>query len=99
MKKISEADQEMLQVRLLRLNYSLLYTYLTPAKLMPQLLSKSIITCKVVKEMESYPQRCAQSSLLISSLFEFGHKLLKLCNILSKTPGQEHIARKVFKGM
>ena len=83
------------------LNYSLLYSQLDPEKFLSKLLEKDLIDEKQLKEVESYHQRFAKNSHVIRMLLWYdrpSHGLLKFCDTLETTPGQEHLGRKLLTG-
>ena len=83
------------------LNYSLLYSQLDPEKLLPKLLEKDLIDEKQLKVVESYRPRFAKNVCVIRTLLWYdrpSHGLLKFCDTLEITPGQEHLGRKLLKG-
>ena len=84
------------------LNYSLLYSQLDPEKLLPKLLEKDLIDEKQLKVVESYRPRFPKNVFVIRTLLWYdrpSHGLLKFCDTLETTPGQEHLGRKLLKGM
>ena len=88
--------------RVVRINYSLLYGHLEAGKLLPKLPEKDLINDDQSKAAESYQQRFAKNVVVIDSLLNFdrpSHGLLKFCDTLETTPGQEHLGRKLLKGM
>ena len=88
--------------RVIRTNYSLLYGHLEAGKLLPKLPEKDLINDARSKAAESYQQRFAKNVIVIDALLQFdrpSHGLLKFCDILETTSGQEHIGRKLLKGM
>ena len=78
-------------------NYSFLWQYLEPSRLLPKLVDKLLMTERARKEAESYGQSFAQNSVIIHQLFASDCPPLKLCDTLDVT-GQEHIARKLLQG-
>ena len=82
----------------MRTNYSFLWQYLEPSRLLPILVDKLLMTEKAKKEAESYRQKFAQNTVIINELFASECPPLKLCDTLDVT-GQEHIARKLLQGM
>ena len=88
--------------RVLRINYSLLYGYLDADKLLPKLPEKDLINEAQFRAAESYQQRFAKNAVVIDALLKFDrpcHGLLKFCDTLETTPGQEHLGRKLLKGI
>ena len=81
----------------MRTNYSFLWQYLEPIRLLPILVDKLLMTERTEKEAESYAQKFAQNSVVIRELFASDCPPLKLCDTLDVT-GQEHIARKLLQG-
>ena len=84
--------------RVVHINYSLLYGHLDAEKLLPKLPEKDLITEAQFKAAESYHQRFAKNTVVINALLKFdcpSHGLLKFCDTLETTPGQEHIGIKV----
>ena len=84
------------------LNYSFLYSQLDPEKLLSTLLEKDLIDEKQLKEVESYRPRFAKNVFVIRLLLWYdrpSHGLLKFCDTLETTPGQEHLGRKLLKGI
>ena len=80
----------------MRTNYSFLWQYLEPSRLLSILVDKLLLTETAKKEAESYTQRFAQNAVIINQLFASDCPPLKLCDTLDVT-GQEHIARKRCK--
>ena len=78
-------------------NYSFLWQYLEPSRLLSILVEKLLMTETARKEAESYGQKFAQNSVIIQQLFASDCPPLKLCDTLDVT-GQEHIARKLLQG-
>ena len=88
--------------RVVCLNYSLLYSQLDPEKFLPNLLEKDLIGEKDLNIVASYHQRFAKNVHVIRMLLWYdrpSHGLLKFCDTLETTPGQEHLGRKLLKGM
>ena len=79
-------------------NYSFLWQYLEPSRLLPKLVDKLLMTETARKEAESYGQKFAQNSVIIHQLFASDCPPLKLCDTLDVT-GQEHIGRKLLQGI
>ena len=99
---IPEHEQYMKYSRVIRTNYSLLYGHLDADKLLPKLPEKDLIDEAQLRAAESYQQRFAKNAVVIDALLKFArpsHGLLKFCDILETTPGQEHLGRKLLKGM
>ena len=98
---IPEHEQYMKSARVIRTNYSLLYGHLDSGKLLPKLPEKDLINDARSKAAESYQQRFAKNVVVIDALLQFdrpSHGLLKFCDTLETTSGQEHIGRKLLKG-
>ena len=83
--------------RVMCTNYSFLWQYLEPSRLLPILVDKLLMTETRKKEAELYTQMFAQNAVIIDELFVSGCPPLKLCDTLDVT-GQEHIARKLLQG-
>ena len=98
---IPEHEQKMKCARVIRTNYSLLYGHLDAGELLPKLPDKDLIKEAQFTAAESYQQRFAKNAVVIEALLMFdrpSHGLLKFCDTLETTPGQEHIGRKLLKG-
>ena len=83
------------------LNYSLLYGQLDPEKFLSKLSEKDLIDEEQLKVVESYQQRVAKNVCIVQLLLWYdrpSHGLLKFCDTLETTPGQEHLGRKLLKG-
>ena len=78
-------------------NYSFLWQYLEPSRLLPILVDKLLMTERAKKEVELYAQKFAQNPVVIHELFASDCPPLKLCDTLDVT-GQGHIARKLLHG-
>ena len=78
-------------------NYSFLWQYLEPSRLMTRLVDKLLMTETAKKEAESYTHKFAQNAVIIAELFSSDCPPLKLCDTLDVT-GQEHIAKKLRQG-
>ena len=88
--------------RVVRINYSLLYSHLDADKLLPKLPEKDLINEAQLKAAHSYRQRFAKNAVVIAALLLLdrpSHGLLKFCDTLETTPGQEHLGRKLLEGM
>lgn len=99
---ITEHEQYMKYGRVVRINYSLLYGYLDAEKLLPKLPDKDLISEAKFKAAESYQQRFAKNAVVVDALLKIdrpSNGLLKLCDTLETTPGQQHIGRKLLKGI
>ena len=94
---IPEYELAMKSARVMRTNYSFLWQYLEPSRLLPILVDKTLMTETARKEAESYTQKFAQNAVVIFQLFVSGCPPLKLCDTLDVT-GQGHIARKLLQG-
>ena len=94
---IPEYELSMKGARVMRTNYSFLWQYLEPSRLLPILVDKTLMTETKRKEAESYTQKFAQNAVIIYQLFASGCPPLKLCDTLDVT-GQGHIARKLLQG-
>ena len=84
------------------LNYTFLYSQLDSEKFLPKLLEKDLIDEKELNIAESFHQRFAKNAHVIRMLLWYdrpSHGLLKFCDTLETTPGQEHLGRKLLKGM
>ena len=78
-------------------NYSFLWQYLEPSRLLPILVDKTLLTETAKKKAESYAQKFAQNAVIINELFGAHCSPLKLCDTLDVT-GQGHIAKKLLQG-
>ena len=99
---VPEHEQYMKYGRAIRTNYSLLYGHLDAGKLLPKLPDKDLMNDNQSKAAMSYQQRFAKNVVVIDALLKFdrpSHGLLKFCDTLETTPGQEHLGRKLLKGM
>ena len=99
---IPEHEQYMKYSRVVRINYSLLYGHLDADQLLPKLPEKDLINEPQFKAAESYQQRFAKNAVVIATLLKFdrpSHGLLKFCDTLETTPGQEHLGRKLLEGI
>ena len=94
---IPEYELTMKGAQVMRTNYSFLWQYLEPSRLLPKLVDKLLMTEAKKKEAESYTQKFAQNTVIINQLFHSGCPPLKLCDTLDVT-GQEHIAKKLLQG-
>ena len=85
----------------IRSNYSLLYSCLDTGRLLPKLPDKELIDEAQLKTAKSYHQRFAQNAILIQALLYMdrpSNGLLKFCDTLETTPGQEHVGKKLLQG-
>ena len=99
---IPEHEQKMKCARVIRINFSLLYGHLDAGELLPKLPEKDLINDAQSKAAESYQQTFAKNVVVIHALLNFdrpSHGLLKFCDTLETTSGQEHLGRKLLKGM
>ena len=83
------------------LNYSLLYSQLDIEKFLPNLVEKDLIDEEDLNIVASYHQRFAKNAHVIQMLLWYdrpSHGLLKFCDTLETTPGQEHLGRKLLTG-
>ena len=99
---ISEHQQAMKCVRVIRTNFSLLYSHLDTARLLPKLPDKELISETQLKSAKSYHQRFAQNAILIDALLNMdrpSNGLLKFCDTLETTQGQEDIGKKLLQGI
>ena len=99
---IPEHIQRMKCGRVIRTNYSLLYSHLDAGRLLSKLPDKELIGEMQLKSVESYHQRFAQNAVLIDTLLKMdrpSNGLLKFCDTLETTPGQEHIGKKLLQGI
>ena len=94
---VPEYEHTMRGFRVMITNYSFLWQYLEPSRLLPILVDKTLLTEAAKKEAESYTQKFAQNAVIINQLFGAHCSPLKLCDTLDVT-GQEHIARKLLQG-
>ena len=95
---IPEYELRMKGYKVMRTNYSFLWQYLEPSRLLPILVDKLLMTERAKKEAELYTQKSAQNAVIIYQLFASGCPPLKLCDTLDVT-GQGHIARKLLQGI
>ena len=99
---IPEYEQAKRFARVVRIHYSVLYGHLDAEKLLPKLPDKDLISDTKFKAAKSYQQRFAKNAVVIDALLKFdrpSHGLLKFCDTLETIPGQEHIGRKLLKGI
>ena len=99
---IPEHEQAMRCGRVICTNYSLLYGQLDAEKLLPKLPEKDLIDENQLKEAKSFRLRFAKNAHVIRMLLWYdrpSHGLLKFCDTLETTPGQEHLGRKLLQGM
>jgi len=81
-------------------NFSHLWQYLDPSRLLPTLLEKFLITEKDEKEANSY-SGYAQTCIILRGLFSDycpANRLFKLCDTLATIPGQEYLGEKLLQG-
>ena len=98
---VPEHEQGMRCSKVICSNYSLLYGQLDADKLLPKLPGKDLMDEEQLKVVESFHQRFAKNAVIIRVLLWYdrpSHGLLKLCDILETTHGQEHLGRKLLKG-
>ena len=98
---IPEHEQGMRCGRVVCTNYSLLYGHLDPKKLLPKLPEKGLIDEEDLEAVESFHQKFAKNVCIIRVLLWYdrpSHGLLKFCDTLETTPGQEHIGKRLLKG-
>ena len=99
---IPEHEQAMRCGRVICTNYSLLYGQLDAEKLLPKLPEKDLIDENQLKEAKCFHQKFAKNAHVIRILLWYdrpSHGLLKFCDTLETTPGQEHLGRKLLKGI
>jgi len=99
---IPEHKQHMIFARVIRTNFSLLYSHLDTGRLLSKLPDKELISEMQLKSAKSYHQRFAQNAILIDALLRMdrpSNGLLKFCDTLETTPGQEHIGKKLLQGI
>jgi len=75
---------------------------LDASRLLSKLPDKELISEMQLKSAKSYHQRFAQNVILIDALLILdrpSNGLLKFCNTLETTPGQEHIGKKLLQGI
>ena len=87
--------------RVICTNYSLLYGHLDPEKLLPKLPEKGLIDEEDLVIVESFHEKFARNVYIIRTLLWYdrpSHGLLKFCDTLETTPGQEHLGNKLLKG-
>ena len=99
---VPEHEQRMKCARVIRTNYSLLYGHLDAGGLLPKLPEKDLVNDTQFTAAKSYQQRFAKNAVVIDALLKFdrpSHGLLKFCDTLETTRGQEHIGRKLLKGI
>ena len=98
---VPEHEQGMRCSKVICTNFSLLYTHLDPKKFLPVLPEKDLMNEEQLKCVESCHQRFAKNVFVIRALLWYDrpfHGLLKFCDTLETTPGQEHLGRKLLKG-
>ena len=81
-------------------NYSILWQYLDPDKLLPTLHEKFLISEEMEKKAKLY-SGYAQASIILRGLFDDycpGNRVYKLSDTLDTIPGQEHLGRKLLQG-
>jgi len=99
---IPEHKQRMKCSRVIRINYTFLYSNLDASRLLSKLPDKELISEMQLKSAKSYHQRFAQNVILIDALLILdrpSNGLLKFCDTLETTPGQEHIGKKLLQGI
>ena len=99
---IPEHIQRMKCHRVIRTKYSLLYSHLDTGRLLSKLPDKELISEMELKSVKYYHQRFAQNAILIDTLLKMdrpSNGLLKFCDTLETTPGQEHIGKKLLQGI
>ena len=100
-KELSVADQCMLSARVVRQNFTFLYQHLAVADMLPTLVENGIITEAKRKEVESYTQKYAKNIVVTDALFASEcppDVLMRLTDVLTMTPSQEQVARKLRDG-
>ena len=83
----------------LRKCFSFLYQHLDPAKVLPVMTEKSLLSMSQVKELSSYQHVSAKSMALVHKIFtKTGDAGLSLIEALKAIPGQEYIATRLTQG-
>ena len=99
---IPEHKQYMIYSSVIRTNFSLLYSSLDATRILLKLPDKELISEVQMKAANCYHQRFAQNAMVINALLTLerpSNALLKFADILETTPGQEHIAKILLRGM
>ena len=99
---IPEHKQYLMFARVIRTNFSLLYSHLDAGRLLAKLPDKELISEMQLKSVKSYHHRFAQNAILIDALLYMdrpSNGLLKFCDTLETTPGQEHVGKKLLEGI
>ena len=100
--KIPEHIQRMKCSRVIRTNFSLLYSHLDTGRLLSKLPDKELISETQLKSAKSYHQRFAQNAILTDTLLNMdrpSNGLLKFCDTMETTQGQEDIGKKLLQGI
>ena len=82
----------------LRKCLSFLYQHLDPAKVLPVITEKSLLTASEAQELSSYQHDSAKSVALVCRLFSNTGDLLSLIEALKTIPGQEYIGTILTQG-
>ena len=78
---------------------SFLYQHLDPAKVLPVMTEKSLLSTSEVKELSSYQHVSAKSMALVQKMFTRpGDAELSLIEALKAIPGQEYIGTRLTQG-
>ena len=94
---IPEYELKLKGDRVMTTNYSFLWQYLEPSRLLPKLVDKLLMTETDKETAESYKQKFTQNAVIINKVFFSDCPPLKLCDTLDVT-GQGHIAKKLLQG-
>ena len=82
----------------LRKCLSFLYQHLDPAKVLPVITEKSLLTASEAQELSSYQHDSAKSMALVCKMFSNTGDLLSLIEALKTIPGQEYIGTRLTQG-
>ena len=99
---LPQYEQEMRAIRVICINYSLIWQYLVAGNVLPKLMEKSVISVSKKQEVELYQQHYGQNAVIIDSVLDGGHApegLLTICDTLQTNLGKEHIAQHILRGI
>lgn len=93
--------REFLQTKVLYQNFDMLYLHMDSHSVLPKLQHNDIIDTDKAEQIDLFTQRCAKNIKLIHALYNISltsEVVLKLCDALETTVGQETLAKRLLAG-
>ena len=96
--ELTDDKQSNLELEVLQRNHSILNRAISADDILPSLFAERLVTFAQMEDIYSHTSGGARNTALLTALRRQIFPLHPFCRILSNTPGQEDLAKKLLQG-